>query len=911
VANPIAEAFVRIRPDVVSFPADLQRSVAGSLGNAGIPTGGLILGGGFKEQTQKQIKEVVEEGAENTPLSDQAGRTLAQKLFGPGFRNETGRALQGALSGVGQGQLAAQFAFFGPGGATLAVVGGALAAATVSAATFERSLDVLRVTSGATEAQLAEMADEAKKLGADITLPAVTAQTAADAMGELAKAGLSVQDSLSGARGVLELATAAEISAASAAQIVAGALNSFQLRGTEAVHVADLLAGASISAQGDIGDMSLALQQSSAVADQAGLSIDQLVGLITELARQGILGSDAGTSIRTMLLRLTPTTKEASQITHALGIELDRNRTIGEQLPEILDQYQKALSKLDPITRQQALTQIFGTDAIRSATVAFQGGAKGLDAATKAADRQGAAQELATARTQGTLGKLQGLQSTVQTLGLDIGKFLLPPLGQLADDLTVVAGISIKAVDALEKIAGVKIPGTGLKITSVLKEVALFSNPVGQSLEMVRGAKAIIEGFGSSEFEAAIALGKTSQAFKDQNSVLFQHVQFLKNLVAQLGRVPTEKEVSIILKAKDVDAGIRAVIDAAAKAGTLGGDAAKNVLERAQSNLRSGGNEMGRILTGDFKDVGKGLGIATGDGIAQGITESGQRSIDAAKKNLADVRAAGDEQITAAILSARGNLESLGSTLTEELDKVLDASPIAQKIKEIDDELQKLQDTTSKRKLRFDVTTAKQDLEDAKASIVSFGKLTPEQKKDQDEFLKPFKQKVDDAKASLKEFDLTKHRDDLQKTLDQDKKTAEQGVLKLVDAFERGKLSAEGMSKALTGELAPAFNILDTKAGKNLGLEITRDFKRDVTALVGQAEALAGFLGRPGTTPGPQVVKPSATVLDVQNQIRDATQNVAQTIKDAKEQAKTQTDTTNGLLRRIAKALEGGSGSKK
>ena len=93
-------------------------------------------------------------------------------------------------------------------------------------------------------------------------------------MTELAKAGLSVRDSLAGARGVLQLSAAAQIGIADATELSASALNAFQLAGGEAVHVADLLANAANNAQGSISDMGLALRQSAAVAKLVGISLE-------------------------------------------------------------------------------------------------------------------------------------------------------------------------------------------------------------------------------------------------------------------------------------------------------------------------------------------------------------------------------------------------------------------------------------------------------------------------------------------------------------------------------------------------------------------------------------------------------------------------------------------------------------
>ena len=160
--------------------------------------------------------------------------------------------------------------------------------------------------------QMREISTVAKQLGADITLPATSAKDAAEAMLELSKGGLSIENTMSAARGTLQLAAAAHISAAEAAQIQARQLNAFNLEGKEATRVADTLANVAASATGDINDFAIAFQQSSSVANQFGLTIEETAASLGVLAQNSLVGSDAGTSFRVMLSRLVPTTKKAS-----------------------------------------------------------------------------------------------------------------------------------------------------------------------------------------------------------------------------------------------------------------------------------------------------------------------------------------------------------------------------------------------------------------------------------------------------------------------------------------------------------------------------------------------------------------------------------------------------------------------
>ena len=329
-------------------------------------------------------------------------------------------------------------------GATVGIT--AFAKAVQSAAALEEELNVFRVTAGATADEMERVSAEAARLGADITLPGVAAGDAATAFTELAKAGLSVQDSLSGARGVLQLATAAQIDNIAATELVANALNAFALSGEDAIRVADLLTGASNEAQGSIADMGLALKQSAAVAALAGLSIEDTVVILTELAQAGLSASDAGTSFRTSLTRLIGDFPKVQKQLEELGITL--RDVDGNIRPEIFNEIGVALERLAPAARQQAIAILGGSDAIRAFGILSQRTAADTEALTEAVTEQGLAAELAGARTAGFSGDVENLKNQMAALGLTVGQLSIPPLKLLVTTFADVASALNETVTA-------------------------------------------------------------------------------------------------------------------------------------------------------------------------------------------------------------------------------------------------------------------------------------------------------------------------------------------------------------------------------------------------------------------------------------------------------------------------------
>lgn len=320
-------------------------------------------------------------------------------------------------------------AIIGANPAFLAATAGAIAfgKSIQSIKNFETELNVFQETAGVTADQMEKVRATAEALGKDITLPAVGAQDAAEAMTELAKAGLSVQDSIEGARGVLQLATAANIDNAQATELAASALNAFGLAGDQAVHVADVLANAANDSQGSIVDIGIALRQAAAVGRQAGLSFEQVAGFLTILARNGLVGSDAGTAFRTMLIRLINPTDKAAKLIRDLGLNL-RTATGAIDLT-VFDQFSRATENLTKRQRDQAQAIIFGQDAIRAAAIGTREGSAAIDAQTRALEKSGTAALVAGARTRGLAGDFENAKNQAAALGLELGDLASGPVG--------------------------------------------------------------------------------------------------------------------------------------------------------------------------------------------------------------------------------------------------------------------------------------------------------------------------------------------------------------------------------------------------------------------------------------------------------------------------------------------------
>lgn len=293
---------------------------------------------------------------------------------------------------------------------------------------FEQSMAVFKVTSTATADEMAKVGKAARDLGADVTLPGTSATDAAHAMLELSKAGLSVKDTLGAADGVLRMSAAAQIDNATAAKITAEALTAFSLAGTKANMVSDLLASAANASTASMTEIADGLQQSGAVYATAKISIQDLTTGLSMLANAGIKGSDAGTSMKQMLIALENPPKDAANEMKKLGVSIYDASGKMVDFKKIIGQFETATRSLTAKQRDHALATIFGSDAVRAASVIVGQGVDKFDALERVVTKQGVAAQTAGAYNEGFKGSLDAATSSGQTL---LQGFLEPSLKPL------------------------------------------------------------------------------------------------------------------------------------------------------------------------------------------------------------------------------------------------------------------------------------------------------------------------------------------------------------------------------------------------------------------------------------------------------------------------------------------------
>lgn len=332
------------------------------------------------------------------------------------------------------------------------VAAAGLGAAIVKAANFDQAMSNVQAATMESAANMELFRKAALDAGAETVF---SATESAAAIEELSKAGVSTADILSGGlQGALDLAAAGQLEVAEAAEYTATALNQFQLAGDQATHVADLLAAGAGKAQGEVSDMANALNYAGVPASNLGVTIEETAGAVALLASNGIIGEQAGTSLRGMLASLTSPSKVAAKEMERLGISVFDTQGKFVGFDGIAGQLQARMSGLTDAERANALGKIFGNEQLQAANVLYREGEEGVKAMTSAVDDNGYAAEAASTRLDNLKGDLEQLGGALETALIGTGDGSQGALRSLTQGLTRVVDVYNDLPSAAKTAAG-------------------------------------------------------------------------------------------------------------------------------------------------------------------------------------------------------------------------------------------------------------------------------------------------------------------------------------------------------------------------------------------------------------------------------------------------------------------------
>ncbi|KKB71854.1 phage tail tape measure protein [Bacillus sp. TH008] len=559
-------------------------------------------------------------------------------------------------------------------GAMTAGLGAVVGSSIKEAMNFEQQMSNVKAVSGATSAEMAKLSKLAEDLGAKTKYSAVEAGQGIE---ELMKAGVSTADILNGGlAGALDLATAGELDLSEAAEIASTALNAFRNDNLSVTDAANMLAGAANASATDVHELRYGLSMVSAVASGVGLSFKDTSTALAVFAQNGLKGSDAGTSLKTMLLNLEPTTKSAYETMVDLGIVTKKGANLFydahgnvKSLAQISQVLQDKLKGLTSQEKQVALKTMFGTDAIRAANIMMEEGAKGADAMWKSMSKVTAA-EVAAEKMNNLAGQIEILSGSTATAKKAIGDALKPALTEIIKFLNrLVEGFNSLSPQMKKFIAyGLAIAtvltgfvaavGVALMfIGSAASGIGALSTGLGilaGRLNMTRGALLLTMGQFALISAAAIALGVALV-------YAYKHSDVIREKITALGEAISRKVSPMVDKLTKLFKGLAETLTGDFTQGSI---ALHNLLPPSVADVVVKGVA---IIRGAFEDLKKTITDAF-NGDFSGLAEFIPNIIGIIIGGIPGLMVAGSKYLPAIAKGIEQNMPKILETATKAVD---------------------------------------------------------------------------------------------------------------------------------------------------------------------------------------------------------------------------------------------------
>ena len=418
-------------------------------------------------------------------------------------------------------------------GAGLAATTAVIADGVGKAADLEQGVADIAAVMGLAVEEVAPLKDLIVDLGMDPTLK-VNATEASDAIMQLAQSGISMSDIMDGAaKNVVLLSNATGGDMALSAAIASDAMSLFGISAQDMATAVNQITGVTVASKFGIQDYQYALAAVGGVASTLGVSFSDLNTTIAAISPSFASGSDAGTSLKTMLSRLVPASSDAKNAMREIGLfsgltademtraekeaqklqtqigELDptsagyaeKSALLNQQLQnvnasmiegqnaffnvdgsmksmsEISGLLQASLANLSDEQKVTTLNTIFGSDAIRAASSLANIGSVEFDKLAASIAGVDADQSAAT-RMDTFSGALEIMQGVIDGLLIGIGDAFLPLLRVLVEMFTQLADTHGPAIIAMFRSLSEQLIATGQWFSEFLRTGNLLNDSI-------------------------------------------------------------------------------------------------------------------------------------------------------------------------------------------------------------------------------------------------------------------------------------------------------------------------------------------------------------------------------------------------------------------------------------------------
>ena len=273
--------------------------------------------------------------------------------------------------------------------------------------------------------RLLELKKTARETGSATQFSAGQAAAGLDFM---AMAGFSAAQAMAALPGVVDLATVANVDLARSTDIASDSLGAFGLMTEDTAQlqknftrINDVMALTMSRTNTNIEDMFEAIKKGAPDFVSAGQSLESFNALLGIMANSGKKGSEAGTALRNVMLRLSDPTKEAQKAIELIGIKTEDASGNFRDIIDILADVEKGTKKMGKVQRTAALSTIFGARSVGAINILLKEGTGNIRAFRNELENAGGSSQKMAEIMRTSLGnRLKSLSSAAIELGFKI-----------------------------------------------------------------------------------------------------------------------------------------------------------------------------------------------------------------------------------------------------------------------------------------------------------------------------------------------------------------------------------------------------------------------------------------------------------------------------------------------------------
>lgn len=356
---------------------------------------------------------------------------------------------------------------------------------------FDEQMSSVQSVLGSTEGTLENMNNLRAFALEQAKTSVFTAEQTGQAYYYMGMAGWKSEQMIAGLPGVMHLAAASGEDLGTVSDIVTDSITAFGLTANDVGSYVDILAKTVTNANTDVQGLGYAFKYTAPIAGSLGLGVDDVALSLGLMANAGIKGSQAGTTMRSMLTRLSTDAGASSKKLGALGVMTEKLGvqvfdTNGEMRDwgDILKEAREGWGDLSEQEQLAAAKMIAGQTGMSGFMAIMNASEEDFNKLEESiATSSGAAEDMSKVKLDSLAGDVQMLNSAFDVLKITLFDDLKGPLRELVQFAT---GAIDRITKALEK-GGLEggIEQLGIEIGAAMEKLKPILTAIGTALAPV------------------------------------------------------------------------------------------------------------------------------------------------------------------------------------------------------------------------------------------------------------------------------------------------------------------------------------------------------------------------------------------------------------------------------------------